>query len=59
MADINAKGIKNLSGLYHYSREEAARWDEAFASSNADIFQLAALYPSTAVSHFKENNGYL
>jgi 3-hydroxybutyryl-CoA dehydrogenase len=54
MVDINAKGTKNLSGLYHYSREEAARWDEAFAIFNADIFQLAAAYPSTAVSRCKE-----
>jgi 3-hydroxybutyryl-CoA dehydrogenase len=55
MVDIDAKGVKNLQGLYDYSEEEAARWDEAFASFNADIFQLAALYPSAAVSQYEEN----
>jgi len=72
MVDINAKGTKNLSGLYPYSREEAARWDEAFALFNAEIFQLASSYPSTAasrsstavspsstiVSQYEENNRY-
>jgi 3-hydroxybutyryl-CoA dehydrogenase len=58
MVDINARGTKSLSGLYRYSEEEAARWDEAFASFNADIFQLAALYPSTTAPHYEENNRY-
>jgi 3-hydroxybutyryl-CoA dehydrogenase len=58
MVDIDAKGVKNQQGLYDYSKEEAVRWDEAFALFNADIFQLAALYPSTVVSQYEEKNGY-
>jgi 3-hydroxybutyryl-CoA dehydrogenase len=45
MVDIDAKGIRNGSGLYSYSEEEARRWDEAFTLFNADIYELAALYP--------------
>jgi 3-hydroxybutyryl-CoA dehydrogenase len=50
MVDIHARGIQNLSGLYDYSEEEAARWHEAFALFNVDIFRLAALYPSTVTA---------
>jgi len=46
MVDINAKGIKNLSGLYNYSFEESMKWEEAFAAFNEEIFKLAASYPA-------------
>lgn len=42
MVDINAKGIKNLSGLYNYTAEESAKWEKAFAAFNEEIFKLAA-----------------
>jgi len=45
MVDINAKGIKNLSGLYTYTSEESLKWEEAFAAFNEEIFKLAASYP--------------
>jgi len=46
MVDTNARGVQNLSGLYHYSEEEARKWEEAFALFNEEIYQLAAKYPS-------------
>lgn len=46
MVNINARGTKNLLGLYSYSEAEARKWEEAFVLFNADIYQLAALYPS-------------
>ena len=50
MVDINARGVQNLSGLYAYSEEEAAKWNEAFALFNVDIFRLAASYPATLMA---------
>jgi 3-hydroxybutyryl-CoA dehydrogenase len=44
MVDKNAKGIQNLSGLYHYTEEEAQKWQEAFAVFNMEIYQLATKY---------------
>lgn len=46
MVRIKAKGIHNGQGLFEYTKEEAERWDEAFAEFNLEIYQLAALYPS-------------
>ena len=47
MVDINARGVQNLLGLYHYSEDEARKWEEAFTLFNLEIYQLAAKYPST------------
>jgi 3-hydroxybutyryl-CoA dehydrogenase len=46
MVDMNARGIQNLSGLYHYSEQEAKKWEEAFVLFNEEIYQLATAYPS-------------
>ncbi|HEY4290287.1 MAG TPA: 3-hydroxyacyl-CoA dehydrogenase family protein [Puia sp.] len=50
MVDKNARGVQSLSGLYEYTAEEAEKWNEAFALFNVDIFQLAALYPSSVTA---------
>ena len=39
------KGVNNGKGLYCYTKEEAAKWEEAFKNFNHEIFQLAAQYP--------------
>lgn len=54
MIDNQARGIQNLKGLYNYTEEEAARWDEAFASFNKDIYNLAKEYP---VDLARQKNG--
>jgi 3-hydroxybutyryl-CoA dehydrogenase len=41
----NARGTKNLKGLYTYTKKEAHDWENAFTLFNKDIFQLAAVYP--------------
>ncbi len=41
----NARGTKNLKGLYTYTKKEAHDWENAFALFNKDIFQLATVYP--------------
>ena len=46
MIDQQARGIQNAKGLYHYTKEEAQRWDEAFAAFNKDIYNLAKEYPA-------------
>lgn len=46
MVDGKLKGIQSSKGLYNYSSEEARKYEEAFASFNEDIYQLAAKYPS-------------
>lgn len=57
MVNIHARGTRNGHGLYHYTIEEARKWDEAFASFNEDIARLAALYPSENKVHpTKERN---
>jgi len=58
MVDMNAKGTQNLLGLYHYTEEEAIKWDEAFALFNVDIYQLAALYPSARGLSAQESKNY-
>jgi 3-hydroxybutyryl-CoA dehydrogenase len=41
-----ARGTQHARGLYPYTANEAAAWDQAFAEFNKEIFQLAAAYPS-------------
>lgn len=43
-------GTQNLKGLYRYTREEAKRWEEAFARFTKDIYELARQYPSPSTS---------
>lgn len=57
MVDINAKGIKNLSGLYNYTPEESLQWEEAFAAFNEEIFKLAASYPGEKNSKGEQKRG--
>ncbi len=45
LININASGVRNGKGLYDYTQEEAKNWEEAFASFNKDIYQLASTYP--------------
>lgn len=45
LVDIKATGVRNGKGLYEYTVDEAKDWEEAFASFNRDIYQLASLYP--------------
>lgn len=40
-----ASGTQGLKGLHAYTRDEARRWEEAFAQFNKDIFDLARQYP--------------
>ncbi len=49
----NSKGVKNLSGLYHYSKKEAEEWEKSFLAFNEDIFKLAAEYPSPSLEKEK------
>lgn len=49
LVDTNALGIRNGKGLYEYTIDEAKDWEEAFASFNRDIYQLASMYPSKSV----------
>jgi len=49
MVDLGARGIHNQSGLYHYSTEESAQWESAFAAFNKDIYELTKLYPADVV----------
>ncbi len=49
MVDINAKGVHNLKGLYPYTKEEASKWEKAFAVFNHEIFHLAACYPCETI----------
>ena len=46
MVDKNARGIQNLVGLYEYTPKEAKEWEDAFATFNKDIYQLASFYPA-------------
>jgi 3-hydroxybutyryl-CoA dehydrogenase len=46
MVDIDARGTRNLLGLYRYTEEEARKWEEAFVLFNMEIFKLAEMYPS-------------
>jgi len=46
MVDIDARGTRNLLGLYPYTEEEARKWEEAFVLFNMEIFKLAEMYPS-------------
>lgn len=39
------RGTLDGQGLYHYTADEAKRWNEAFALFNEEIYKLAALYP--------------
>jgi len=41
-----ARGTQHARGLYSYTLDEAAAWDQAFAEFNKEIFHLAAEYPS-------------
>lgn len=52
MVSIAAKGVHNGKGLYPYSNGEAGRWDEAFASFNNEIRQLASEYSAEKVNDF-------
>jgi 3-hydroxybutyryl-CoA dehydrogenase len=47
----DSRGIQNSIGFYHYTEEEAKKWNNAFASFNDDIYQLALEYPSVSVTH--------
>ena len=47
----DSRGIQNSIGFYHYTEEEAKKWNKAFASFNDDIYQLALEYPSASVTH--------
>jgi 3-hydroxybutyryl-CoA dehydrogenase len=47
MIDLKARGTQSAKGLYPYTKEEAKKWDDAFALFNEEIFRLAALYPSS------------
>lgn len=49
LVEIKAGGTQSCYGLYHYSPEEAKRWDLAFAAFNNDIYHLAASYPSEQI----------
>jgi 3-hydroxybutyryl-CoA dehydrogenase len=46
MIDMKARGTQSIKGLFPYTKEEAKKWDDAFALFNEEIFRLAALYPS-------------
>lgn len=46
LIDQQARGTQTAQGLYPYTREAANRWDEAFASFNLDIYNLAKEYPA-------------
>lgn len=50
LMDQDARGTQNCIGFYRYTEEECRKWDNAFEAFNQDIYQLAALYPSEAVS---------
>ncbi|CAG5002448.1 3-hydroxybutyryl-CoA dehydrogenase [Dyadobacter sp. CECT 9275] len=52
MVQTAAKGIHNSKGLYPYVHGEADQWDEAFASFNNEIHQLAAEYPAGKVNDY-------
>jgi 3-hydroxybutyryl-CoA dehydrogenase len=39
-----AQGIRNLDGLYRYTRQEAIAWDRDFRAFSNKIYQLAASY---------------
>ena len=45
MIDNNARGTQNLIGLYKYTLKDAKEWEEAFATFNKDIYELASFYP--------------
>lgn len=45
MIDSNARGTQNLLGLYDYTLKDAKQWEEAFATFNKDIYELASFYP--------------
>ncbi|MBL7699907.1 MAG: 3-hydroxyacyl-CoA dehydrogenase family protein [Chitinophagaceae bacterium] len=46
LVDTDARGIYNYRGLYNYTAEEAARWEETFKMFNGEIYFLATLFPS-------------
>lgn len=55
LVDGKCKGVQGLKGLYHYTADEAAKFEEAFASFNEDIYRLAAKYPSVVENVFPIN----
>jgi len=38
-----------MKGLYSYTRQEAARWGDAFARFTKDIYELASRYPASVL----------
>jgi 3-hydroxybutyryl-CoA dehydrogenase len=50
-----ARGVHNGKGLYSYGQGEAGQWDEAFASFNNDIRQLASEYSASKVAEYVKN----
>ncbi len=44
------RGIHNLKGFFHYTPDEAKKWEEAFAVFNQEIFHLAKKYPTEIAS---------
>ena len=50
LMDEDAGGTLNCKGFYSYTEEECRNWDKAFEAFNQDIYRLAALYPSEAIS---------
>ena len=50
LMDQDARGTQNGKGFYSYTEEECGNWDKAFEAFNQDIYRLAALYPSEAIS---------
>ena len=50
LMDQDARGTQNCKGFYSYTEEECRNWDKAFEAFNQDIYRLAALYPSEAIS---------
>ena len=45
IVEEQGKGIYNGKGLYSYTKETSAEWEESFKDFNHEIFQLAAQYP--------------
>ena len=55
MIEMKARGTQSVKGLFPYTKEEAKKWDDAFAVFNEEIFRLAALYPSVKTGDGQEN----
>jgi 3-hydroxybutyryl-CoA dehydrogenase len=45
LVDVDAKGIKDGNGFYHYTANAAKEWAQAFTFYNKDIYELAERYP--------------